>query len=308
MFYTDGKLQYKVRVDRPDPCFARLLQQAIGGAEGKLRLVLQYFFQAWGCRGPQKYREMLLATGTEELAHLEMLATAVAINLDRAPAADDETRDAIPMLDPILRGMSPRHYLSTGLGAHAGDAEGTPFDCSHVSSNGNLAADMYANVAAEASSRLLLVRLIQMTSDGGMRDMLEFLIARDAMHQQQWLEVVEELGGPSTVLPIPNSHHQSDEHRQYGYLFLDPRIGSDRKPIAGRYAQGPSLDGRAAYGVRRAEPLGGEPHLARAQRGNGAQTEQILDDDGLLHDAVVAFRYVPITEREAHSSEASADL
>jgi hypothetical protein len=29
----------------------------------------------------------------------------------------------------------------------------------------------------------------------GMRDMLHFLIARDTMHQQQWLAVIEELGG-----------------------------------------------------------------------------------------------------------------
>ncbi len=81
MFYSDGKLQYPVRVDKPNPLFARALQQAIGGVEGEIRVMMQYMFQSWGQRGPKKYRDMLLATGTEELAHIEMLATAVALNL-----------------------------------------------------------------------------------------------------------------------------------------------------------------------------------------------------------------------------------
>src|SRR3712207_5798553 len=90
MFYSDGKLQYRVRVDKPDPLFARALQQAIGGVEGEIRVMLQYLFQAWGSRGPKKYRDMLLATGTEEIAHVEMLATAVALNLEGAPTSLQE--------------------------------------------------------------------------------------------------------------------------------------------------------------------------------------------------------------------------
>jgi Mn-containing catalase len=38
------------------------------------------FFQAWGARVPtDKYREMLPHTATEEIGHIEMLATAVAL-------------------------------------------------------------------------------------------------------------------------------------------------------------------------------------------------------------------------------------
>src|SRR5215211_2931789 len=85
MFYSDGKLQYPVRVERPNPVFARALQQAIGGVEGEIRVMMQYLFQAWGNRGPKKYRDMLLNTGTEEIGHVEMLSTAVALNLEGAP-------------------------------------------------------------------------------------------------------------------------------------------------------------------------------------------------------------------------------
>lgn len=39
MFYHDGgKLQYEVRVDSPNPAFAKALQQAIGGVQGEIRV------------------------------------------------------------------------------------------------------------------------------------------------------------------------------------------------------------------------------------------------------------------------------
>ena len=78
MYYHDKRLQYPVTVEKPDPQFARMLQQAIGGVEGEIRVCMQYFFQAWGNRAPTtKYRDILLNTATEEIGHIEMLATAV---------------------------------------------------------------------------------------------------------------------------------------------------------------------------------------------------------------------------------------
>jgi Mn-containing catalase len=50
------------------------------------------------------------------------------------------------------------------------DCDGVPFDCSHIYASGNLAADMYCNVAAESTGRTLAVRLSR--SDPGMQDML----------------------------------------------------------------------------------------------------------------------------------------
>jgi Mn-containing catalase len=132
MYYHDRNLQYTVRVDKPDPLFARALQQAIGGVEGEIRVMLQYLFQAWGARGPAKYRDMLLETGTEEIGHIEMLATAVAMNLEGAPVSlqDDAARN--PAVYAALGGMNLRHFLSTGLAATPEDANGVPFSASHV--------------------------------------------------------------------------------------------------------------------------------------------------------------------------------
>ncbi|MDX5480989.1 MAG: manganese catalase family protein, partial [Hymenobacteraceae bacterium] len=108
MFYHDNKLQYKVRVDKPNPTFARMLQQAIGGIEGEMRVCMQYLFQAWNMRGNDRYRQMLLETGTEEIAHIEMLATAVALNLEGAPLSLKEEMAKDKMVGAVMGGMDAR--------------------------------------------------------------------------------------------------------------------------------------------------------------------------------------------------------
>src|SRR5438046_7974150 len=113
MYYHDPRLQYPVRVERPNPVFARMLQQAIGGVEGEIRVCLQYFFQAWGCRGPAKHRDMLLHTATEEIGHIEMLSTAVALNLEGAPVSiQDDAARSNPMVAALMGGQSAKQFLS----------------------------------------------------------------------------------------------------------------------------------------------------------------------------------------------------
>ncbi|WP_426058603.1 manganese catalase family protein [Hymenobacter sp. B1770] len=273
MFYHDKELQYKVRVTKPNPVFARMLQQAIGGIEGEIRVCLQYMFQAWGQRGPVKYRDMLLETGTEEMAHIEMLATAVALNLEGAPMSLKEEMSKDKMIGAVMGGMDPRHVLSSGLAAMAVDANGVPFNGSWVVGSGNIAADMYANVMAESTGRVLATRLWEATDDPGMKDMLAFLIARDTMHQNQWLAVLEELGGLDCH-PIPNSFPQSQEVKDFNYAFVTTNIRGDGTPL-GRWTEGPSMDGKGEFHIRRAQPLGGEPKLAAPDPRGHAQTEQM---------------------------------
>ena len=279
MFYHDRQLQYKVRVEKPNPQFARMLQQAIGGIEGEIRVCLQYLFQAWNSRGPMKYKDMLLETGTEEIAHIEMLATAVALNLEGASA---DVQEAMAKGDAavgaIMGGTDVRHILSAGLGAMAADANGVPFNGSWVVSSGNIAADMTANVYAESTGRLLATRLWEMTDDPGMKDMLSFLIARDAMHQNQWLAVIEELGGFSGALPIPNSFPQSMENQEFNYAFVSTNIAREPAPDA-RWTQGTSIDGKGQFTFVHAQPMGGIPTLGVPDPQTHAQTEQMMGAD-----------------------------
>ncbi|KQO56689.1 catalase [Methylobacterium sp. Leaf469] len=284
MYYHDKRLQYPVKVDSPDPVYARMLQQAIGGIEGEIRVCMQYFFQGWGARGPTtKYRDMLLHTATEEIGHIEMLATAVAMNLETAPTKVQEAGVADAVVGAVMGGENPRHLvegmlhrhlLSTGMAAFPANCDGAPFDMSHIYASGNLAADMYCNVAAEATGRTLAVRLFNATNDPGMRDMWSFLIARDTMHQQQWLAVVEELGGHEGALPIPNSFPQSKEHEKFSYSFFGT-AADGTVPPEGRWTSGPSLDGKGTYNVVQNVPMGEEPVLGPARPDSGAQKEQI---------------------------------
>lgn len=284
MFYFDKRLQYPVRVENPDPVYARMLQQAIGGIEGEIRVCMQYFFQAWGARGPTtKYRDMLLHTATEEMGHVEMLATAVALNLENAPTKVQEAGAADTIVGAVMGGENPRHMVegmlhrhlpSTGMAAFPANCEGVPFDMSHIYASGNLAADMYCNVAAESTGRVLAVRLYNATNDPGMKDMLHFMIARDTMHQQQWLAVIEEMGGHAGTLPIPNSFPQEKEDQKNNYNFYATAQDGSAPP-EGRWTSGPSIDGKGTFSVFQNKPMGEEPVLGPARPDSGAETQQI---------------------------------
>jgi Mn-containing catalase len=265
MFIHHKKLAYTVRVDKPNPVFARMLQQAIGGPEGELRVMTQYLFQGFGYRGPEKYRDMLLATATEEIGHVEVLATAVAMNLEGAKSAQVDEVVTNPAVAARMGALEPRHFLSAGLAAMPSDANGVPFSAGYVDAAGNLIANMYANTAAEAVGRTLATRLLELTDDPGMKDMLKFLIARDTMHQQQWLAVIEELEGTGAEAKnAPGDYENEPEYQQYAYAFFNHNSDG---AITGseRFTSGPSLDGKGTFSFADPAPsLGQAPLLQPA--------------------------------------------
>ncbi|WP_101294420.1 manganese catalase family protein [Halegenticoccus soli] len=260
MFYHENKLQYEVRVEEPDPVFAKMLQQAIGGVEGEIRVAMQYLFQAWSLPPEhEKYRRMLLNTGAEELGHIEMLATAVAKNLEGAPLElREEMTQAVGA--GTMNGVQPRQILSSGLHAMAVDSDGVPFNGNYVVASGNLAADMTANVMAESTGRLLATRLWEMTDDPGMRDMLSYLIARDTMHQNQWLRVLQDLGetdDPFEAFPIPDSFPDGEENQEFNYAFMTTDADGQADYEA-PWTRGTSMDGEGQFSHVRQRDLDGD--------------------------------------------------
>jgi Mn-containing catalase len=245
MFFHESDLAYKVRVDNPNPMYARLLQQAIGGPEGEMRVMNQYLFQGFNARGPVRYRDMLLSTGTEEIGHIEILANAVCLNLEGAKSAMVDEVATNPVVAARMGGVEPRHFLTTGMGATPADANGVPFSAGYVDTGGNLRADMHANVAAEAVGRTLAVRLYEATDDPGMKDMWRYLIARDTMHQQQWLAVLEELEDPNNA---PGDFENEGEFAEVAYAFL-PHHVDEAPPADARWTTGPSIDGKGEFHV-----------------------------------------------------------
>ena len=53
MFKHDKQLLKDVRVDRPNPNYANLLQEQIGGPHGELKAALQYLSQSLRIKDPQ---------------------------------------------------------------------------------------------------------------------------------------------------------------------------------------------------------------------------------------------------------------
>ncbi|MEH3055390.1 MAG: manganese catalase family protein [Patulibacter minatonensis] len=257
MFFHNKELAYTVRVDKPNPVFGRLLQQAIGGPEGEMRVMNQYLFQAWGTRGPAKYRDMLLHTGTEEIGHIEVLATAVAMNMEGAPEEMIDDVVTNPVVAARLGGLEPRHILSTGLAATPADANGVPFSAACLDIGGNLLANLHANVAAEAIGRTLAARLRALTDDPGMKDLLSYLIARDTMHQQQWLAAIDELNPEGRAVPVEVA--DEGDYAQYSHAFLTH--ADVTPPEDATWAHGTARDGQPFSILEPLAPAGQEPEL-----------------------------------------------
>jgi Mn-containing catalase len=267
MYYHVKQLQYNAKPEKPDPIYAKKLQELIGGQYGEMTVMMQYLFQGWSCRGPQKYRDMLLDIATEEIGHVEMLATMIARLLETSPvetredAAKDSAIGAVMggarIEDAIVAGMNPQHVIVTGSGAAPTDSVGYPWNARYTIASGNLLADFRFNVTAESQGRLQVSRLYQLTEDPGVRDMLSFLLARDTMHQNQWLAAIRELEADGLeTTPCPSNFPQELELKQVSYQFLNFSEGEESSQ--GTWAKGPSVDGRGQFEYVAKPPAMGE--------------------------------------------------
>lgn len=77
MYIRKQKLQYHAKPEKGDLMTARRLQELLGGQWGETTEMLAYTMQGWNTVGNEKYRDLLLDTGTEEIGHMEMLATMI---------------------------------------------------------------------------------------------------------------------------------------------------------------------------------------------------------------------------------------
>ena len=265
MFRHESRLQFDAKPDRPDAAFAKLLQEPLAGQASEMTGMVQFLIQGCNCRGPAKYRDLLMATATEEIAHVEMVATMIARLLEKAPVTEQEAAAAgDTVVGAVMGGMNPQHFIMAGLGAMPRDSGGVPWNAGYVKATGNLLSDMYANVALEATGRLGLCRLYQLTDDGGVRDLLRFLIARDTMHQNQFLAAIEELQESGLEqLPVPGAFPRDVEHEDASYQFWNLTDGT--AAADGRWAHGRTPDGHGKFEfVKHPKPLGGEAELGRS--------------------------------------------
>ncbi len=243
MYRHTKQLQYHAKPERPDAFFAAKLQELVGGQFGEMTVMMQYLWQGWNCRVPGKYKDMILDIGTEEIGHVEMLVTMMARLLEGAPSETQaQAAAANPALGAVLGGMNVQHAIVTGGGAMPTNSQGVPWNAGYIVASGNLLADFRSNVAAEAQSRLQTSRIYNMTDDRGVKDMLQFNLARDTYHQQQWLLGIEQLIEDGfTENGIEDSN--ADEEKQgpnHTFYSFDPESTAGE----GRWARGPALNGK----------------------------------------------------------------
>src|SRR4051812_44524453 len=243
MFKHVDYLQFQAKPEKPDAFFAAKLQELIGGQFGEMTVMMQYLWQGWSCRVPGKYKDMIMDIATEEIGHVEMLTTMLARLLEGGPAeATEKAAAANPVLAAVLGGQNPQHSIVTGGGAMPTNSQGVPWNAGYIVASGNLLADFRSNVSAEAQSRLQTSRCYNMTDDRGVKDMLQFNLARDTYHQQQWLLGIEQLiedGFTENGIEDSNAEFEHPEANHTFYSF-DPASTAGE----GRWAQGPALNGK----------------------------------------------------------------
>jgi len=283
MFTHMSRLQFEAKPEKPDAHYARKLQELIGGAWGEMTVTMQYLFQGWNCRMEGKYKDLIMDVATEEIGHVEMLATMVARLLEGAPA--ETTADMVdkdPVVAAVIGGMDPQQAIVSGGGPTLADSNGVPWNGRYIVASGNLMADFRVNVAAEAQGRLQTARLYNMTDDPGVKDMLKFNLARDTVHQKQWLAAIEELkadGLEEEIAPSALFDEEDQTHNKTIWHLSDGKHGAE-----GRWASGPAPDAIHEFSyVQNPKPLGSKASAPKPDPLLYATTPENL---GLIEKAI----------------------
>jgi spore coat protein JC len=177
MWIYEKKLQYPVRVSKCDPQMAKFLIEQYGGADGELAAALRYLNQRYSI--PDKVIGLLTDIGTEEFAHLEMIATMV------YKLTKDATVDEL-----IEAGLGP-HYANHNRALFYQNANGDAWTATYIAAKGDPIADLYEDIAAEEKARATYQWLIDMTDDVDLQDSLKFLREREIVHSLRFREAVE---------------------------------------------------------------------------------------------------------------------
>ncbi|MEE3627554.1 manganese catalase family protein [Nitrospirillum sp. BR 11752] len=187
MFMHNKRLQYTVRVSEPNPVLASFMLEQFGGPQGELAAAMRYFTQALGETDPGR-KDMLFDIATEELSHLEIIGSIVAM-LNKGIKGDlAEANMAEADLYAALNqgGDSHTQSLLYGGGPSLTNSSGVPWTAAYIDSIGDPTCDLRSNIAAESRAKIVYERLINITDDTGIKDALTFLMTREIAHQKSF--------------------------------------------------------------------------------------------------------------------------
>lgn len=177
MFSHDKKLLGEVKVDRPNPQYAVLMQEQLGGGNGELKAAMQYISQSFRIKD-QAIKDLFLDIGAEELSHMEMVAET--INLLTGHEVDYNTTPAGEIQTHVLTGLCPALINSSGA----------PWTADYVTVTGDIVADLLSNIASEQRAKVVYEYLYRQINDKNVRNTIEFLLNREEAHNALFREAL----------------------------------------------------------------------------------------------------------------------
>jgi Mn-containing catalase len=178
---------YTVRVGATDPKLASLLTEQFGGPDGELAAAMRYFSQGLAELDPGR-KDMLIDIATEELSHLEVIGSIIAmLNKGAKGKLAEGAEEASDLLTSLAQGGSSHtQSILFGGGPALVNSAGVPWTAAYVDSRGDPTCDLRSNIAAESRAKIIYERLINVTDDPGIKDALGFLMTREIAHQKQF--------------------------------------------------------------------------------------------------------------------------
>ncbi|WP_027625566.1 manganese catalase family protein [Clostridium lundense] len=180
MFKHDKSLLQDVKVEQPNPHYAILMQEQLGGANGELKAALQYASQSFRIKDPA-IKDLFLDIAAEELSHMEMVAQT--INLLNGHEVDITKAVAGTIEAHVLGGLSPMLTNSSG----------DPWTAHYINVTGDIAADLLSNIAAEQRAKVVYEYLYRQINDKEIRRTIDFLLNREEAHNALFREALNKV-------------------------------------------------------------------------------------------------------------------
>ena len=180
MFEHKKKLLHPVKVERPNPQYAVLMQEQLGGNNGELKAALQYLSQSFRAKDPV-FKDLFLDIGTEELSHMEMVAET--INLLNGGDVDYKKVENGELETMVTFGLNPALVNSSG----------NPWTADYVTVTGDLAADLLADIASEQRAKVVYEYLYRQIDDKYVKETIMFLLEREEAHNALFCEALNKI-------------------------------------------------------------------------------------------------------------------
>lgn len=177
MWYYVKTLQHPVNLKSKDLRMAQLLISQYGGPDGELSAALRYLNQRYSMP-TNKSKGLLTDIGTEEMAHVEMIATMANQLMENAS------------IDEIKAAGLDGHYVDHGKALFYTDATGNPWTATYIQAKGDIIADLHEDMGAEQKARATYEWLINLTDDPDIKEILGFLREREVVHYQRFGEAL----------------------------------------------------------------------------------------------------------------------